>query len=331
MKVGIVYDLKESYHIDENNTDFEDFSSLKEISGIKESLENNGYITELIGNHNDFAKIIKAQSFDYDLVFNMSEGFNSYSREALVPALCELMNIPCTFSNCHAMSLTLDKHQTLLFAKDLGIQVPNGFLYNPFYHSLNDLNKLRKKHKLDFPIVCKPNYEGTSMGITISKNEEEFQNAVVYLTSLYNEPIRCDEYIDGREIAIPIIGTGNDSKCMGIVEYQMLNGEPMKFFTNKYKRHGYHKSIFADYGYEINSQIQESALSIHQNIPCFDLSRIDMRLHNGVPYLLEVTPLPDLTKGTTFERSANRIGLSFDDLIDFVIKSTIKRRKAKND
>ena len=329
MKVGIVYDLKESYGIEDSNIHYEDFSTLSEIHGINKSLEFNGYETELIGSHSDFVKQIKDGNFKSDLIFNMSEGFNSINREALIPSTCELFKIPYTFSDSHAMNLTLDKHQTLLFAKDLGINIPNGFLYVPECDSLDDVEKKVKKYGLKYPLVCKPNYEGTSMGITFVKSIDELKQAITYLITMYNEPIRCDEYIEGREIAVPIIGTGKNAECLSVVEYQTLEGNPIKFYTHKYKRHGAHKTIFADYGQKINSLIFDVALTIHKNIPCYDLSRIDMRLCNGKPYLLEVTPLPDLTRNTTFERSANRKGISFDEIIKFIIESSISRMKGE--
>jgi len=329
MKIGMIYDLKESYGIEDSNIYYEDFSTLSEIDGIKKSLESNGYETELIGSHNDFVKQIKDGSFKSDLIFNMSEGFNSRNREALVPSTCELFKIPYTFSDSHTMNLTLDKHQTLLFAKDLGINIPNGFIYIPEYDSENDIEKKVKKYGLIYPLVCKPNYEGTSMGITIAKNIDELKQAITYLTAMYNEPIRCDEYIDGREIAVPIIGTGKNAECLSIVEYQTLEGDPIKFYTHQYKRHGAHKTIFADYGKKTNELIFETALTIHKNIPCYDLSRIDMRLYNGKPYLLEVTPLPDLTRNTTFERSAKRKGISFDEITKLIVESSISRMQEK--
>lgn len=328
MKIGLVYDLKSDYGIEKNDITYEDFSTMSEMEGIQQELELLGYSVEMIGSPNNFTtKILNGFKGKYDLIMNFAEGFASRNRESLVPATCELLNIPYTFSDSHAMNITLDKHQTLVFAEHLGINVPHGFLFNTDLYKINDIEFLLKKYNMKFPIVCKPNYEGTSMGITLAKNINELQDAVTYLISIYHEPIRCDEYIAGREIAVPILGSGQNAKTLGIVEYQKLDGTPMDFYTSKYKKHGCHKTIFADYGAEINSRIEETALLIHRSIPCYDLSRIDMRLKNGVPYLLEVTPLPDMTRNSTIERCAIEAGLSFGELLNRIIYSALERYK----
>ncbi len=326
MKIGIVYDLKEDYGIDRFDINFEDFSTLSEMQNIRNELEILGYNATLIGSPVRFAELITSNMYSqYDLIMNFSEGFASRNREALVPAVCELFDIPYTFSDNHAMTLTLDKHQTLLFAESLGIKTPRGFLFNPDVDNIDDVPFMLESYNISFPIVCKPNYEGTSMGITLTHSCKELKKALIYLISLYNEPIRCDEYISGREIAVPIIGSGNDARIMGIVEYQKLDGSVMDFYTYKYKRHGHHKTILADYGKDINSHIEKTALSIHRNIPCYDLSRIDLRLKEGIPYLMEVTPVPDLTRKATFEKCANKMGLTYGDILNTVIESAINR------
>lgn len=328
MKIGLVYDLKSDYGIDKDDIRFEDFSTMSEIEGIQQELEMLGHSVKMIGSPNDFvAELFNGSSEKYEIIMNFSEGFSSRNREALVPAVCELLHIPYTFSDSHAMNITLDKHQTLIFARDLGIYVPHGFLFDPILYKVDDINDLLKKYKIEFPVVCKPNFEGTSMGITLVENVDELQQAIRYLSSVYHEAIRCDEYIEGREIAVPILGSGENAKVLGIVEYQKLDGSLMDFYTSKYKRHGCHKTIFADYGTEINKRIEETALRIHRSIPCYDLSRIDMRLKNGTPYLLEVTPLPDMTRNSTIERCAARSGISFGELLNEILYSALKRFK----
>lgn len=328
MKLGITYDLKSDYGIEQTDIKYEDFSTMSEIEGIQQELEQLGHSVYMIGSPEHFILELQTGIYkQYDMVMNFAEGFSSRNRESLVPATCEMFHIPYTFSDSHTMNLTLDKHQTLLFAKYLGINVPQGFLYDPIIHKIHELDFFLKKYRVTFPIVCKPNYEGTSMGITLVKNKLELQQTVTYLSSIYHEPIRCDEYIPGQEIAVPILGSGKNAHVMGIVEYQKPDGSPMDFYTHKYKRHGSHKTIFADYEEKIKSRIEEAALLIHRSIPCYDLSRIDMRLNNGVPYLLEVTPLPDMTRKSTFERCAAKMGLTFGDLLNDIISSALERYK----
>ena len=120
---------------------------------------------------------------------NFCEGFRSRNRESLIPALCELYQIPYTFSDCHGMNLTLDKHQTLLFAKSIGLHIPESFLFIPNFHTWKDLSNLVQR--LHFPIVCKPNYEGTSMGITLVYSMEDLKKTIENLVEIYRQTILC--------------------------------------------------------------------------------------------------------------------------------------------
>lgn len=329
MNVGIVYDLKEDYGINKEDITYKDFSALSEMQGVHDALQKFGHDAELIGSPEMFSRLVqKKQHEKYDIIMNFSEGFRSRNRESLIPALCELYQIPYTFSDCHGMDLTLDKYQTLLFAKALGLYIPESFLFVPTLHTWKDLPGLAKK--LHFPIVCKPNYEGTSMGITLVYCMKELKNTIEKLIEIYRQPILCSDYISGHEIAVPIIGTGNCAKILSIVEYQNLDGSPIEFYTSEKKEHGCHKRIFADFGDVINKRIESHALRIHKAIPCFDLSRIDLRLRDGIPYLLEVTPLPDMTRNSTLEKSALRCGYTYEELLNYIIISALERYKRKS-
>ena len=331
MKIGIVYDLKEDYGIDAQDLDFCDFSNLLEIQHIRQVLERCGHYVDLIGSLRNFALHIKDIShFRYDIILNFSEGYKSRNRESIVPALCEAYDIPYTFSDSHAMDLTLHKHQMFLFAKSLGIDTPRGFVFIPWLHSLDIIPKLVKQQSLSFPMISKPNHEGTSMGLKISYCLDELMHNVEKTVIKYQQEIRCDEYIDGYEIAVPILGTCEHAHCLGIVEYQQLNTRPIEYFSTTLKSKGMHKTIFQHFSDDIDKKIIDTALLIHRSIPCYDLSRIDMRLKNGIPYLLEVTPLPSMNPGSTVEMCASRKGYSPEMLYEEIIESALGRYRKKH-
>ena len=331
MKIGVVYDLKEDYGIDANDSDFCDFANLLEIQHIKQVLERCGHYVDLIGSPHDFVLHIRdVSNFKYDMILNFGEGFQSRNRESIVPALCEAYDIPYTFSDAHAMDLTLHKHQMLLFAKSLGIDIPRGFLFIPWVHNINFISKLVEEQNISFPIISKPNHEGTSMGLKISYCLDELISNVEKTVIRYRQEIRCDEYIDGYEIAIPILGTGENARCLGIVEYQQLDSTQIEYFTTTLKSKGMHKTILQHYSDDIDKKIMDTALFIHRSIPCYDLSRIDMRLRNGTPYLLEVTPLPGMNPGSTFEMCAAHKGYSAEMLYKEILESAIGRYRQKN-
>lgn len=322
----MVYDLKEDYGIDKQNITYCDFANLVEMQHIQNILEEIGCFVTMIGSPIDFSKEIQNGNYkNYNLIFNFAEGYQSRNRESLVPALCESYGIPYTFSDCHAMDLTLHKHQLLLYAESMGLTIPKGFLFIPEIHDQSYIKKACIEMNLSFPIVSKPNREGTSMGLSFSSSLKELVDNVLRTTNLYQQEVRCDEYIDGHEIAVPILGTGENAQVLGIVEYQEKDGSPMRHYTTYAKESKNHKTVYQSFGFDIDNKVVNDALLIHRSIPCYDLSRIDMRLRNGIPYLLEVTTIPALNPGSTFEFCANKRGLSPTDLYRMIIASAMER------
>jgi D-alanine-D-alanine ligase len=328
MHIGMVYDLKEDYSIDKEDITYCDFSTLTEMQHIQCVLQQQGHYVTMIGSPREFALCLQQGKLEkIEIIMNFGEGYKSRNREGIVPALCEIYKIPYTFSDSYAMSFTLHKHQTLLFAESLGINIPKGFLYQPDLNSISDLPELICQHNMTFPIVSKLNHEGTSMGLAFSDNIKELTSNIEKNCKIYKQEIRCDEYIGGHEVAVPIIGTGNEARALGIVEYQNHDGSPILHYTTHVKEKGQHKTVYQSFGEKHDCEIKNTALLIHRSIPCYDLSRIDMKYFNNIPYLLEVTPLPSLNPGSTFEFCASMNKMSPGDMYNEILASALKRYK----
>lgn len=114
IKIAIVFDTKEDYGIDRDNLDFCDFSYLSDIENMKEQLEYEGYEVILINPPIKFLNTVNKPESQklFDVVFNMSEGFNSRNREILVPMICETLHIPCIGTDAFGLSFTNHKFQT---------------------------------------------------------------------------------------------------------------------------------------------------------------------------------------------------------------------------
>lgn len=326
MRVGLVFDIREDYEIDAQDITFCDFNYLSDMQYLQTTLEQAGHYVFSIGPPREFANLIRRNTLPkLDMIMNFGEGFLSRNREGIVPALCEIYRIPYTGSDAFAMVLTLDKHMTLLYADSLGVHTPKGFLYQPEFHRLDCLETLVRESGIAYPIVAKPNREGTSMGICLAKNLNELRAAVSQILRTYCQDVRCDAYISGHELAVPILGTGSDARALGIVEYCEQDGGIMPFYTTEKKEHGNHKTIYRTFGPDIDRRIIETALRVHRGFQCCDLSRIDLKLYDGVPYLLEVTPIPSMNRGGTFEFCAAQQGMSYADLLNAILESALQR------
>ena len=326
MRVGLVFDIREDYGIEAQDVTFCDFNYLSDMQYLQSTLEQAGHYVLPIGSPQKFAHCICEGSLPkLDIIMNFSEGFLSRNREGLVPALCEIFKIPYTGSDAFAMMLTLDKHMTLLYADSLGLHTPKGFLYQSEFHSLDCLETLARECGMTYPIVVKPNREGTSMGLKLVNTLDEFRTAISYIIKTYHQDVRCDAYIGGHELAVPILGTGANARALGIVEYCELDGGIMPFYTTEKKEHGNHKTVYRSFGSDIDQRITETALRVHRGFRCYDISRIDLKLQDGIPYLLEVTPIPAMNRGGTFEYCAAQQGMSYADLLNTILESALQR------
>lgn len=326
MRIGLVFDIKQDYGIDNDDVSFLDFNYLSDIQYLQKNLELEGHSVYPIGAPHEFAKMLRNRELpSIDIIMNWGEGFLSRNREGIVPALCEINGIPYTGSDAFAMVLTLDKHLTLLFADSIGLHTPKGFLYQSHVDNLDRLSDLVIQNGMDYPIVVKPNREGTSMGLSLANNLLELKAAVRDIINKYQQDVRCDTYIGGKEIAVPIIGTGDSAFPLGIVEYCELDGTSMPFYTAEKKEHGNHKTEIKSFGSEIDKRIIDTALRIHRGLRCCDISRIDMKLWNNTPYLLEVTPIPSMNRGGTFEICAAKHGMTYGALLNKILYSALER------
>jgi D-alanine-D-alanine ligase len=322
MKICIVYNLKEDYGFDAEHINYYDFTYLTEAENVRKNLELAGHYVVLISSLELFLTTIKQDVKAFDLVFNMYEGFKSRNREGLVPAICESYNIPYTFSDAFSSSFSLHKFHTNCFLKKLGVKVPKGFLL-----SVDNFDKIAKKIK--FPIVLKPNTEGSSTGLKLVKNKSEFINSVNVIGKTFGRDILVEEYIDGLELSVCVLGTGEDAYVFSLGQYVDLNYDDILLFNHETKRRDMHHIIKPKLSKNILDEIRKDSLKIHRALNFYDISRIDWRVRDGKGVFLEATPLPDFAPNSEFEWGAKQQGLTFSFVLTSIVASALKRHNLK--
>lgn len=319
MKIAIVYDLKENYSFNSDSVNYYDFTYLSEVENVKRHLELAGYETILINNLNSFLTILKNQEIAFDLVFNMYEGFKSRNREGLIPAICESYGIPYTFSDAFSSSFSLHKFQTNCFLEKLGINVPNGYLLT----ATNKDNLEVKK----YPVVIKPNTEGSSTGVKLIYNQDDLNASLNEAVQIYGYDILIEDYIKGAELSVCILGTGDDAYVFTICQFVDSKYRNIKIFDRdtKFKDNYIFIKPRID-KYIINNLCNES-LMIHRVMKFYDISRIDWRICRHKNIFIEATPLPDFSPGAEFDWGAANNGLDFSFVMNIIVESAMKRSK----
>ncbi|WP_035767562.1 D-alanine--D-alanine ligase family protein [Butyrivibrio sp. NC2002] len=329
MKVGVTFDLRADYGIAEDSLIFSDFCQPDEIGYMQRAIERNGYEADMIGNMYKLRDRIKEGTLDCDIILVCDEGISSRNREAIVPALLELNDIPYVGSDAYAMALSQNKYHTKLIAEALGIRCPKGIYVE--YKNGGEINedKIMKKlsdEGLSFPLLVKPNEEGYSMGVYLVKDKEKLFEAIRSDFGYYHEPVLVEEFIGGKETFVAMIGTGDGAYTLPVGQITNFDGTDIEFYSVEAKRFDYTLYSKANLPAENCKKMEENALKLYRHLGCRDFGRVDFRLdENGDPVLIEITPRPGLSEEGPYEICAKALGKTYDDILKEIIDTAALR------
>lgn len=322
MLIGFTYDLRKDYlaqgFTEEDVAEFDSEGTIDAIAGTIESL---GHTVVRIGNAWELCRRLVAGE-KWELVFNITEGLAGRSREAQVPAICELYNINYTFSDPLVSAITLDKAVAKRLVRDSG-------LYTAPFAVVNDLEDL-KAVKLGFPLFAKPLAEGTGKGITANSKintPAELHTACVELLNRYKQPVILEEYLPGREFTVGILGTGSEARVLGTMEIELIDASNNAIYSYESKELCETQVRYTKAQGAMVKDVEMLALRSYQALECRDAGRVDIRLDkNGTPCFLEVNPLAGMHPShSDLPMIATQEHMPYSELIDSIIKSATKR------
>lgn len=319
MKIGIAYDTKDMYNLE--NKIYNDFAEEQSILLLKRELENLGHQVVLLGNVQNIIKFINEDGINCDIVYNTVEGVSSRNREGILPALFEAYKIPYIGTDSFGLSLTLNKYLTKIIAKQYGIKTPKSILVN---YPKTDNNIGKELEELKFPIIIKPNYEGNSSGISVCYTINDAKNRINELLKVYHTDILCEEFIFGKEITIPYIDA-TPEKIWDITTVDVQKTDDFWLDTN-WKLNGDYNNIILNLDTQTKSYFEYAVTTLFKAIGCRDFCRFDFRLSkdNNV-YFIEANPLPALFKGGSFDVVGGKYGYTYGETIQLIIETACKR------
>lgn len=289
IRVGLAFNMKRiSTSIDDAEAEFD---TPKTIQAIAASIESYGHQVVLLEATSELPTAIAAAA--PDLVFNIAEGLRGRNRESQVPALCELLNIPYTGSDATTLSLCLDKGLTKQILRAAGIETPE---WQVLHTGREKLKAFR------FPVIVKPNAEGTSKGITsasVVEDEVSARAAARALIDRYGQPALIEEYIAGRELTVGLLGERRPKVLppMEVVFLDSTTNHPVYGFEEKQEdttkvRFECPAALSQAELKKVEKTVRDTFAALH----CRDVARIDLRLSpSGTVHVIEVNPLPGLT------------------------------------
>jgi D-alanine-D-alanine ligase len=327
--IGIAYDLKTDYAdlAPETGPDdrFEEYDSFETVDAIAAALRECGHDPVLLGGGRAFLQHLLEQPID--LVFNIAEGWGTRSREAQVPAICELLRIPCTHSDSLTLALSLDKAMTKRIVAASGVPTPA-------FVCIDAIDELGTTSLPAFPLMVKPTCEGSSIGIHSRSrcvNVEELQDRAACLLEHYAGTVMIERFLPGVEVTVLVMGTGPGARVVGMMEIsprsQSLDGFVYSLEVKRDYRNRVEYHVPPRLPAEVISSIGETAMRAYRALACRDIARVDIRLDAaGAASLIEVNPLPGLhPMDGDVPILCGRIGISWVQLIREIVSEAQAR------
>ncbi len=312
--------------------DLSEIGVMEEMQDIKGALEELGYRVSVMNvDGNVFRLIDYLRSEKPDLIYNLVECVENESQQEMnVAGIYELLKIPYTGASALTLGTALHKARVKEILSYHGIKTPRFHLVRP------DEKDFMNGH-LRFPMIVKPSHEDASVGISdksVVYNLNDLRKRVRYIIHEFDQPALVEEYIEGRELNVAILG----------------NHPPVALPISEIDFSGLHEGMHKIVSYEAKwvhgtvefegtkgvcpapltalqeARIKDIALRSASLIGTRDYSRVDIRLNrDGVPYVLEVNPNPDISDDAGFARSARAYGLTFHQTIGKIVEIALER------
>lgn len=329
MRIGIAFDLKSDQTARAGGPDdlLEEYDSEETVAAIAAALRERGHDAVLLGGGRTFVERVLANA--PDLVFTISEGSGTRSREAHVPAVCEMLRIPCTHSDPLTLAVTLDKAAAKKLVAADGVATPR--------FAVVEDEAAARALTFELPAIVKPNQEGSSMGVRLTsrvRTTEELRREALRVVLDYGEPALVEEYVSGTEMTIGILGTGRDARVIAAMEIAPRVARPEEFVYSLEVKRDWERQV----EYHVPPRVpaatlraaEACALAAYRSLGCRDVGRVDVRLDaRGTPKFLEANPLPGMNPRTgDLCILSQRSGLAYVDLVDGIVTSARARTRA---
>jgi len=336
MRVGLTYNQKceetgEDSELPSSRAEIQaEWDSWETIAAVIAALEGRHHVIPIEASGDIYHRLQDARP---DIIFNMAEGAFGPCREGHVPSILEYLNIPYTASDPLTLNICLDKSRAKEILAYNGLPTARFRVVTEKGFSFNSLH---------YPMLVKPLYEGSSIGIrddSLVRTRREMRDKVNWILDCYHEPALVEEFLAGREFTVAILGNGSEARTLPIVEIKFdslpAGVNPIYSYEAKWiwDQSCNPLQIFecpAQLTSDLQSEIERLCLAAYRILRCRDWCRIDVRLDSmGRPHILELNPLPGILPkpedNSCFPKAARAAGYSYNQLINAVLDIACRR------
>lgn len=329
MKIALLYNARPERAPAELPDDaFEEYDSADTIRRIADALRLLGVRVEPV--LADRRLPWRLTEGGYDFIFNIAEGEGRRCREAIPAAVCEMLSLPFTGSDALTLAATLDK---AIARRIVSPEVP--VARGALIENERDEDALAA---LCYPVIVKPNDEGSSKGIREDAIADDVAEAAARcrrLRALYQCPALVEEFLPGAEVTIGIVGNGAGARIIGMMEIapgeedeDKSEGRPfiysLEVKRDYLRRVRYHIPPRLD-GRTL-ATVERFALTAYRLLGCRDIARMDFRLdREGQPRFIECNPLPGLNPESGDIVILSRDTLPYEELVQNILLDALER------
>jgi D-alanine-D-alanine ligase len=326
MRIALTHNLRLS-----DSEEEAEFDTRETVDALAGAIERLGHRVERIEVSGPASRTVaRLEAFGPDLIFNTAEGRRGRFREAFFPALFDELGMPYTGSDAYALALTLDKQLTKLVLAQHGVTTPR-------WQYVEECRQLQV-NALRYPVIVKPNFEGSSKGITQDSVVEDplrLHEIVDDALRRYPAGLLVEQYVVGRDVTVPFLEAAAPER-RGILQPVEYVIDEAASATRKYAIYDYELKTRLDQLVSVRApakvrrqqaeRIQQLCDTVYRVLGIRDLGRIDLRLgDDGNVYFLEINALPSLEPGAGIYAAAALEGLHADGVIAAVIRSAVER------
>jgi len=302
---------------------FEEFDSATTVAAIADALAGLGVSPVAVIADRAAPRRLEEGAFDF--VFNIAEGERGRCREAIAPALCELLDIPYTGPDALTLAVSLDKAIARRIVAP-NVPVASALLVDDEDDGA-DLTRLR------YPVLVKPNHEGSSKGIradAICATPAAALERARWVRARYGGPALAEEFLAGPEITVGIEGNGREARVLGMMEIApaMASAEPFVYSLDVKRdwRHAVRYHVPPRVSPSVLATVRDHALTAYRLLGCRDLARLDFRLDGDErPFFLECNALPGLDPHNSDVVMLAEPATPYSDLVQGVLLSAGRR------
>ena len=254
----------------------------------------------------------------FDRVFISLHG--RYGEDGTIQGLLDLLNLPYTGSGVLASALSIDKIATKQIWLSNGLSTPE------FEELTPDSNWNAVVKKLGLPLIVKPAHEGSSLGLTKVKSVDELP-AAYELAARLDKKVIAETCIVGDELTCPLVGQGNTAEALPVIK--IIPPQANYDFHHKYFSNETQYLCPTGLAPEVNKHVQELALASYKALGCRTWGRADVMLDQktGKPYLLEMNTSPGMTSHSLVPMAAKAAGVSYADLVLWLLNQTMQQKE----